>query len=427
MDDTGIKREPVIRISNDRMEAFIMLPTVEEEYHYTVDEVLEAVNRNGVIYGINCETISDMVEKRLMGREVLFAKGKPAVDGADGYFDFYFDSDLNHRPTVKSVLGRVIAAKKGKGLPPLVGRGFDKSVDGLTYTAAIDGKIERHKNRIIILPILEINGDVDVGTGNIDFVGDVVIHGSVKTGARIRAAKSITIDGVCEGCVLEAGNDLILRNGMIGMGKARIIVKGNLFAKFMEYTDVEVDGFVEADSAINCNVVSNDKVIFNGGHASIVGGKVYGCAGIEVQNLGNDAFIKTEVHVGVHKKIKIKIAELEKLVDQKQMLLNNINAGIKQIEQMMGSAADGMNLEEKKLALVRAKIEKTAELTEDKEELERLKGIVERSTGATVQVLEHVYPNVEVCINNSKLVTKEEFDKIEFKEKDKAVVMLSMK
>lgn len=325
------------------------------------------------------------------------------------------------------VLGRVIAAKKGKGLPPLVGRGFDKSVDGLTYTAAIDGKIERHKNRIIILPILEINGDVDVGTGNIDFVGDVVIHGSVKTGARIRAAKSITIDGVCEGCVLEAGNDLILRNGMIGMGKARIIVKGNLFAKFMEYTDVEVDGFVEADSAINCNVVSNDKVIFNGGHASIVGGKVYGCAGIEVQNLGNDAFIKTEVHVGVHKKIKIKIAELEKLVDQKQMLLNNINAGIKQIEQMMGSAADGMNLEEKKLALVRAKIEKTAELTEDKEELERLKGIVERSTGATVQVLEHVYPNVEVCINNSKLVTKEEFDKIEFKEKDKAVVMLSMK
>ena len=93
--------------------------------------------------------------------------------------------------------------------------------------------------------------------------------------------------------VLEAGNDLILRNGMIGMGKARIIVKGNLFAKFMEYTDVEVDGFVEADSAINCNVVSNDKVIFNGGHASIVGGKVYGCAGIEVQNL--DVY-KRQVH-----------------------------------------------------------------------------------------------------------------------------------
>lgn len=67
MDDTGIKREPVIRISSDRMEAFIMLPTVEEEYHYTVDEVLEAVNRNGVIYGINCEIISRYDRKKTYG------------------------------------------------------------------------------------------------------------------------------------------------------------------------------------------------------------------------------------------------------------------------------------------------------------------------------------------------------------------------
>lgn len=81
MDDTGIKREPVIRISSDRMEAFIMLPTVEEEYHYTVDEVLEAVNRNGVIYGINCEIISDMIEKRLMGREVLLQRESRLLTG----------------------------------------------------------------------------------------------------------------------------------------------------------------------------------------------------------------------------------------------------------------------------------------------------------------------------------------------------------
>lgn len=58
-----------------------MLPTVEEEYHYTVDEVLEAVNRNGVIYGINCETISDMVEKRLMGREVLLQRESRLLTG----------------------------------------------------------------------------------------------------------------------------------------------------------------------------------------------------------------------------------------------------------------------------------------------------------------------------------------------------------
>lgn len=81
MDDTGIKREPVIRISNDRMEAFIMLPTVEEEYHYTVDEVLEAVNRNGVIYGINCETISDMVEKDLWAGKCFLQRESRLLTG----------------------------------------------------------------------------------------------------------------------------------------------------------------------------------------------------------------------------------------------------------------------------------------------------------------------------------------------------------
>lgn len=81
MDDTGIKREPVIRISSDRMEAFIRLPTVEEEHHYTVDEVLEAVNRNGVIYGINFEIISDMIENRLMDREVLLQRESRLLTG----------------------------------------------------------------------------------------------------------------------------------------------------------------------------------------------------------------------------------------------------------------------------------------------------------------------------------------------------------
>ena len=75
MDDTGIKREPVIRISNDRMEAFIMLPTVEEEYHYTVDEVLEAVNRNGDIR----HQLRDHFRygrKKTYGQGSAFCKGK---------------------------------------------------------------------------------------------------------------------------------------------------------------------------------------------------------------------------------------------------------------------------------------------------------------------------------------------------------------
>lgn len=461
MDDTGIKREPVIRISYDRMEAYILLPILGDNEAYTVDELMDAAAKNGVVFGIDCDLISDMVESRNFGHEICFARGQKPQDGEDGRYEFLFDYNLNKKPKIrddgsvdywsvhsvevvkkgqeiaryiepvegkdgKDVFGKVIQAKRGKPLPPLAGRGFEKSADGLLYVATIDGKIEKNKNRILINPVLEINGDVDVGTGNIDFIGDVIVHGNVRTGARIMSSQSITVDGICEGCVLEAGKDIILRSGMIGRNKARLIVKGNLFAKFIEYTEVNVEGYVEADSAVNSIIVSNDMVLFKGGHASIVGGKVYGCAGIDVANLGNDAFIKTEVHVGVHKKIKIKIAELERLIMQKQQLLDNITAGLKQIEMLEEKTADRENLDEKKMALTRAKIEKTADINANKEELGRLQSIVERSTNATVKVTELTYPNVEVYINNSKLVTKDEVGPAEFMEKDAGIVMMSL-
>ena len=444
MDDTGIKREPVIRISYDRMEAYILLPILGDNEAYTVDELIDAAAKNGVVFGIDCDLISDMVESRNFGHEICFARGQKPQDGEDGRYEFLFDYNLNKKPKIrddgsvdywsvhsvevvkkgqeiaryiepvegkdgKDVFGKVIQAKRGKPLPPLAGRGFEKSADGLLYVATIDGKIEKNKNRILINPVLEINGNVDVGTGNIDFIGDVIVHGNVRAGARIMSSQSITVDGICEGCVLEAGKDIILRSG-----------------KFIEYTEVNVEGDVEADSAVNSIIVSNDMVLFKGGHASIVGGKVYGCAGIEVANLGNDAFIKTEVHVGVHKKIKIKIAELERLIMQKQQLLDNITAGLKQIEMLEEKTADRENLDEKKMTLTRAKIEKTADINANKEELGRLQSIVERSTNATVKVTELTYPNVEVYINNSKLVTKDEVGPAEFMEKDAGIVMMSL-
>ena len=455
------RRKPVFRVGYGQLEAYVMLPLVMEDENYTLEEIVEAANENNIVFGIDYDVLSDMIKNRNYGKEVLFAKGHKAIEGQDGYYEFNFDYNLNRHPKVredgsvdywsihsievvkkgqviaryikpvegrcgKDVHGREIPAKRGRELPPLVGRGFEKMADGLTYTASIDGKIEKHKNRILVLPILEIIGDVDVGTGNIDFRGDVLIHGNIKAGAHIKATQSITVDGLSEACTLEAGKDIILRGGMIGAGKARLLAKGNLYAQFMEYTYADVTGFVEAESAVNCTIISTDRVLFNKGHASIIGGSVYGCAGIEVDTLGNDAFIRTEVHVGVHKKLRIKIAEIERNISQQQQTLDNINAGIKQIEALIQKASDTAELEEKKMALVRVKIEKSADIKNCKEELGRLQGIVERSTDATVKVLEEAYPNVEVWINNSKAVTKDHVKAVEYVERSGKVVIMSM-
>ena len=72
--------------------------------------------------------------------------------------------------------GKLILAKRGRDLVPLRGKGFQRSEDGLTYTSLMDGKIEMTNERITILPVYEVSGDVDLSIGNIDFRGDVIVH-----------------------------------------------------------------------------------------------------------------------------------------------------------------------------------------------------------------------------------------------------------
>ena len=140
-------------------------------------------------------------------------------------------------------------------------------------------------DRIMIQSVYEVSGNVDLATGNIDFRGDVIIHGNVTTGSKIKATGNITIDGTAEGCTIEAGKDIILRGGMIGGEKASIKAKGNITAKFIEYSTVEAEGAIEASSAMNSTIVSYDRIFFRGKNATVVGGSVYGCAGIETDGL----------------------------------------------------------------------------------------------------------------------------------------------
>ena len=74
-------------------------------------------------------------------------------------------------------------------------------------------------DRIVVLPVHEVSGMQSLAEGNIDFRGDIVIHGMWRAASTSGQTGSITIDGVAEACMLEAGKDIILRGGMLGGNK----------------------------------------------------------------------------------------------------------------------------------------------------------------------------------------------------------------
>ncbi|MCM1284447.1 MAG: FapA family protein [Muribaculaceae bacterium] len=455
------KNESKIRVSSDEMEAYLTLNEPEEGIEYTLTDVQRLVEQSRISYGIDHDALEHIIRGKIYNREVCIAKGVQPVDGRDGYFVYNFNMDLNGKPTVRedgsvdywsvhniemveegqviatyhdpiegsdgvTVLSRPVKGKRGRPQPPLVGRGFTRSEDGYTYTADFTGKIEMQNNRIQVSSIYEVSGDVDLHTGNIDFRGDVVVHGNVTTGAVVKATGTITVDGICEACTLEAGKSILLRGGVLGGDKAVIRSKGDIQAKFFEYCTVEAEGCIRLNSALNCKMTSFDKIYLDGKHAGIVGGDVYATSGLEADTLGNINEVKTQVRVGASPALLRNVIEIENRLGEANGLLKRLNDGLKQFEDM--AKAKGMNIstDERRVALLRAKLAKQAEIATDNKALERLNAIVERGKDATVQVLREVYPNTVIVINQSTLIVKDEQKSILFKIRNGNVVMLKL-
>ncbi len=458
-----LKREPKIRISYDEMEAYLLLPTpLTPDEDYEFNDILDKVHAAGVKIGINETKISAMINERYFDRECMIAKGIDAVNGVDAYFDFNFDTNFNKVPSRRedgtvdywsihsielveegqviatynepvdgsngmTVKGKLLIAKRGRPLPPLTGKGFVRSEDNKSYTSTMNGKIEMKNNRILISDVHEVHGDVGLKTGNIDFRGDVIIHGNVPTGAIIRATGSVTIDGTVEGALIDAHKDVIIRGGMLGAGRGIIITKGNLIAKFLEYTKVKAHGSITTDSLINCNITSYDKVFLKGKHASIVGGTVHAATGVEAFNFGNEYGVKTEIYAGVNFEVKKQITYHENCIIEAQDMIDKIGIGIKQLDDAISAGADIPPNDPRKASLLRTKIVKQAEVASHTQQLNEMNTVVECAQGASINVIQDVYTGVIIGINDALHQVKEQQTSVAFFERDGRIVMFSMK
>ena len=89
------------------------------------------------------------------------------------------------------------------------------------------------ERKISVIPVIEVNGDVDLSTGNIEFVGNVIVRGSVQTGFFVKAGGDVEITGTVSGGIVE-GKDVVIRMGIIGMQNGYVSAVQDLQAKFIQ-------------------------------------------------------------------------------------------------------------------------------------------------------------------------------------------------
>ncbi len=436
--DEGIE----VDFSQGKMEAYLELLKGEEKGKIlSKEEILKEIKETyNVTYGLVLENIDDIINNRKYNHKTLIAKGKFAVDGENGKLSFQFEADTSNRPKFQTkedgkldfrtlnniqnvtkdqvliiripatdgengfdVCGKEITAKRGKEAMMPGGKNVYLSDDHLTMFSATDGRVEYVSGKVVVSQAYEINGNLDLSVGNVDFPGDVIVKGKVTSGFSIIAGGNITVGGLCEGATLRSEGSIFLKGGIQGGGKGLIIAKKDVIAKFIERATVEAEQKVVSDFILHSKVMCEGciEVITNKG--IVLGGSISACDYIAAKFVGADSGIATEITLGVSPKKR----ETYQATMQRMELVNN---AIQRIELSLHSTLSSVA----SIKNAQARIDITTKLMTLKTEYAELKKTFEEidyqinnASDGQIHILGEIYPGVKVAIGSHFLAVRE--------------------
>jgi len=360
----------VVDIADDVMSVAIKLDREENETPLNVKEILKALESAKIIIDDSVEKrVSEYVDlitnKKEPAEPFVVAKGTPPYEGQDETFqwdevfeekkkEWQDDSPVNYYDTNNIItvpentfIGTIQPMKpqrkgqdvKGKILkprnrPPVVIK-IDHTVkqdpdDTTKITSNTSGRVDLANNGIHIDEVLEVKGDVNFGIGNID--SDVTVHitGAIPDRFEVKSKKSITVEMAIESAMVNAGQDVTVRRGIVGRGAGKVQTAGNIVAKYCSEANLIVGGdILIASQLLNCNVRVEGKII--GTHASILGGCVYAKNGVEITELGTDVGTPTRIFIGICPDILVESAAIDSSLWAKKNAIKRIRERVQSL------------------------------------------------------------------------------------------------
>jgi uncharacterized protein (DUF342 family) len=266
-------------------------------------------------------------------------------------------------------------------------------------------------------PIYTVEGDVNLKTGNILFLGTVFVKGNVEDGFTVKAAGNIEVMGSVGKCTLDAEGDIIVHQGILGKSEGRVHAGANLVSKFIEHSRVEAEqNVLVSDGIIHSFVDANQRVICQGRRASIVGGRVRATEEIHAKALGSVAGTETILEVGLDPRRKEQLslalarrAELEKQLEELERNLRTLENLKKVLPSLPEDKAKDLATLSDARSRALAELETTNATVQEIDAY--LAGL--KLTGK-VSASDRVFPGVKIFIRNESLTVRNEFKKVTF-------------
>lgn len=260
-----------ISITNDRMEAYVNIKStpihiyelaeqgykknltltkkkVQDKYppKYTEREIIDLLASKGVRNGIikeELETISG--EYEVVNR--LIAKGVPVIDDVPDQIELSFNESeelIHHQDTetkidyrnrflianvkVGDIIAKIVPGKAGNDGQDIFGTPLKRKtakktvfkvgegckLENNNVIATLEGKPAFKANTFVINKLYKVD-QVDLKSGNIDFVGNVEVVGEVGEGMEVKAGSELHVGKNAETAVIRAGGRITIDGNVL--------------------------------------------------------------------------------------------------------------------------------------------------------------------------------------------------------------------
>ena len=270
---------------------------------------------------------------------------------------------------------------------------WDKEAGG--YRADCSGRVRLSGKILDVDEILIIKNGVGTESGNLRHNGKIVIGGDVEMNFSVEATGDIEVSGVIYASDITAGGSLTARGGINGDPGRRIVTVGDIIAKYIMNSTIELSGnIITKNEIVQSTISTTGTVNCSGGR--IIGGQILATKGITVGEAGSKNNTPTTLIAGVdhrlHQELKANSSEISRL----KKTIKKLDEANRRLNANLHLLNHG---QKEKLIEIQFKI------IEGEEEITRLETVnkainakIQKNSHVRIEILELVHPGVVLRI-----------------------------
>ncbi|MEI0562439.1 FapA family protein [Brachyspira pulli] len=446
-------------ISDDKMRAYVTVTKPNKGgREMDLQDVKEIMENCGITFGFQEENVTKCLEEGTFNIPILAAEGRPPVNGQNAKIEYLVnvnkkvipkyigeDQSIDYKdlsivenvvegqklarkvPATdgeigRTVLGVKIETKAGKDIDikEVLGDNVEMSDDGEYILSTINGQVVLRGKSLNVEPVFEVSGDVGPETGNINFIGSVLVKGSVNDNYSIKAEGNIDVHGTVGKCDLEAKGDIMVKLGIQGNENSVVKAGGDVIAKFIQFSNVQAgNNVVVTEAILNSNIDSDNRIILIGKRASASGGRLRALREVNGKVLGSQAGTRTLIETGISPAKRRTIDDLDKEKEELDNSIEETERNIKSLEQ----AAKLKKLDDEKKEQLQSYKEQLEQASSRREEVvlerEALTQTIEvEKVESTISAGKEMLPGVQLTIGSAEFTIRQSYKSITFFEEN---------